>query len=387
MSFAMVHCILGSPQLYKGLEEPRKKASMPAKIAAKPLSLRQRYDQLVATGKLRDDKAQCEVLGKLESLQESLSVKPGLFKKTEIKGLYIWGSVGRGKSMLMDLFFQAAPVKKKQRVHFHAFMQDVHARLHKLRQNKKSDPVAVLAKQIGEETALLCFDELQATDVADATLLYRLFAGLFDAGVMIVSTSNRPPATIYTGGVQKERFAKFIALLEERMQVAALTSPTDYRHTQMQAMQETYHWPLGRKADVFIENAIANLCSNTKPHMETLVVQGRKIPIALYDNAIARFSFHDLCETALGPADYLAIAKRLDTVIVTGILRLAAEKRNEAKRFVTLIDALYEHKVKLLATAEVPPEGIYAEGDGSFEFARTVSRLKEMQSAKWFEDS
>jgi len=357
---------------------------MAAKTAAKPLSLRQRYDQLVASGKLRDDKAQREVLGKLESLQELLSAKPGLFKKTETKGLYIWGNVGRGKSMLMDLFSQGAPVKKKQRVHFHAFMQDVHARLHKLRQSKKSDPVAVLAKQIREECALLCFDELQATDVADATLLYRLFAGLFDAGVTIVSTSNRPPAAIYTGGVQKERFAKFIALLEENMQVAALTSPTDYRHTQMQAMRETYHWPLGKKADAFIENAIASLCSNTKPHTETLAVHGRKIPMALYDNAIARFSFHDLCEAALGPADYLAIAGRLDTIIVTDIPKLAAEKRNEAKRFVTLIDALYEHKVKLLATAEVPPEGIYAEGDGTFEFARTVSRLKEMQSKEWF---
>jgi cell division protein ZapE len=342
------------------------------------------YDTLVTKGKIKDDPAQREVLAKLAALAGELSAKR-LFKK-EIKGLYIWGNVGRGKSMLMDMFFTAAAPKKKQRVHFHAFMQDVHAKLHKLRQKKATDPVAVLAKQIAKDSALLCFDELQATDVADASLLHRLFSGLFEEGVVIVSTSNRPPKDIYTGGVQKERFAKFIALLEEKMDVAALTSPTDYRHTQMQAMRETYHHPLGKGAEKFIHDAIAMLCSNTKPHNEELVVHGRKIPMALYDNAIARFSFHDLCETALGPADYLAIAKRLDTLVLTDIPKLAAEKRNEAKRFVTLIDALYEHKVKLLATAQTAPEGIYAEGDGAFEFARTVSRLKEMQSAKWFEE-
>jgi cell division protein ZapE len=342
------------------------------------------YEKLITQGKIKDDLAQRAVLAKLAALNEALSAKT-LFKK-DIKGLYIWGSVGRGKSMLMDLFFQSAPPKKKQRVHFHAFMQDVHVKLHKLRQKKASDPVTVLAKQIAKDTALLCFDELQATDVADATLLYRLFSGLFEEGVVIVSTSNRPPAAIYTGGVQKERFAKFIALLEVEMDVVALTSPTDYRHTQMQAMQKTYHTPLGKSAETFINKAIASLCSNTTPHTETLVVQGRKIPMALYDIAIARFSFHDLCETALGPADYLAIAARLDTLILTDIPKLTAEKRNEAKRFVTLIDALYEHKVKLLATAETAPEGIYAEGDGAFEFARTVSRLKEMQSASWFEE-
>jgi cell division protein ZapE len=343
------------------------------------------YDKLVTQGKIKDDPAQREVLAKLDALSAALSAKRGLFKK-DIKGLYIWGNVGRGKSMLMDMFFQNATPKKKQRVHFHAFMQDVHAKLHTLRQKKDSDPVAVLTKQIAKDTTLLCFDELQATDVADATLLYRLFSGLFDEGVVIVSTSNRPPAALYTGNVQKERFAKFITLIEEKMDVAALSSPTDYRHTQMQAMQETYHHPLGKGAETFITNAIANLCSNTKPHMETLTVHARKIPMALYDNAIARFNFHDLCETTLGPADYLAIAKRLDTLILTNIPKLGTDKRNEAKRFVTLIDALYEHKVKLLATAQVAPEKLYSEGDGAFEFARTVSRLKEMQSAQWFEE-
>jgi cell division protein ZapE len=352
------------------------------------LSLRQQYNQLVAKGKLKDDPAQHAVLAALEALTQALS-KPSvglsrLLKKDEVNGLYVWGQVGRGKSMLMDLFFQAAPVKHKRRVHFHAFMQEVHAELHKLRQKKAADPVATLAKKIGKDTRLLCFDELQATDVADASLLYRLFSGLFEAGITIVSTSNRPPESLYTGGVQRERFANFIALINERMQVIALDSPTDYRHTQMQAMKKTYVFPLGKTADHFVTDAISHLCSNIQPHQDVLHVQGRKVPITLYDNAIGRFSFQELCETPLGPADYLALAERLDTLILTGIPRLTPEKRNEAKRFVTLIDALYEHKVKLLATAEGPPEEIYSHGDGTFEFKRTVSRLKEMQSAKWF---
>jgi cell division protein ZapE len=343
------------------------------------------YDKLISQGRITDDPAQRAVLARLAALSEELSGKRGLFKKSDIRGVYLWGGVGRGKSMVMDLFFQAAPVKKKRRVHFHAFMQEVHKELHRIRKSGK-DPVTTLAKKIGAETSLLCFDELQATDVADATLLYRLFSGFFAAGVVIVSTSNRPPAALYTGRVQAERFDKFIRLLETHMEVLALDGKQDYRHAQMQAMAETYRYPLDKKAERFIADAIARLSSNTEPHRDILHVQGRKISLTLYDNAIGRFSFHELCEAALGPADFLAIAERLDTIILTGIPKLTPEKRNEAKRFVTLIDALYERKVKLLATAEAPPEGIYAEGDGAFEFKRTVSRLKEMQSKEWMNE-
>lgn len=359
-------------------------------IKKQEMSLHASYERLVTGGKIKNDAAQRDVLAALEALQQQLSKQPGalgkLFKKGGVKGIYIWGSVGRGKSMLMDLFYDTVPVERKKHIHFHAFMQDVHERIHGIRKRGGGDPVAVLAREIAEETALLCFDELQATDVADATLLYRLFSGLFEAGVVIVSTSNHPPVSLYTGGVQRERFGKFIALIEKQMDVVSLSSPLDYRHTQMQAMQKTYMHPLGAAADAFIAEAIEQLCANTHPKTETLAVKGRSLKFPVYDGSMGRFSFHDLCETALGAGDYLALAKRLDTLILTGIPQLPPEKRNEAKRFVTLIDALYEGRVKLLCTAAVAPEAIYEHGDGTFEFQRTVSRLKEMQSEKWFQD-
>lgn len=359
---------------------------------ASPSPLMARYEQLVSGG-IRDDTAQRGVIVQLQKLMDSLaggkrSRLSSLLKKmpAPTRGLYIWGNVGRGKSMLMDVFYDAVPEPQKRRVHFHAFMQEVHARIHELRKKASGDPVALIAKQMAEEHKLLCFDELQATDVADATLLYRLFEGLFAGGVTIVSTSNRPPAQLYTGGVQRERFAKFIDLIEQHMQVVALSSPEDYRHLQMKDMQRVYFSPLGTEADGFIAQMLEQLCPGCAPKKETLSIQGRKLSFMLYDQNIGRFSFTELCESALGPADYLAIAERLDTLILTGIPALPAEKRNEAKRFVTLIDALYEHKVRLIATAATPPEGIYAHGDGSFEFHRTVSRLAEMQSVKYLAD-
>jgi len=357
------------------------------------------YDELVQNGHIKDDAAQREILHALEALLLQLSrsrtpQKPGFFsrwlKKAEtdapLRGLYIWGNVGRGKSMLVDLFFAHVPLVQKRRVHFHAFMQEVHARIHHLRNDSRynGDPVAVLAQQLAGETALLCFDELQATDVADATLLYRLFQGLFDGGVTIVSTSNHPPATLYTGGVQRERFTKFITLITEKMQVMALSSPADYRHMQLKSLHKVYHFPLA-DAEAFITDVLEHVCANTTPKEDMLSVQGRVTPFMRYNHSIGRFSFAELCESALGPADYIAISKRLDTVILTEIPKLPPEKRNEAKRFVTLIDSLYEHKVKLICTAEVPPEAIYGEGDGDFEFKRTVSRLAEMQSAHYLE--
>jgi len=358
---------------------------MAAKKQAKAESIQAHYERLVAQGSIKNDAAQREVLAALAALQTQLTKpKQGLFKKSAkpVRGLYIWGNVGRGKSMLMDLFFEHVPVTKKRRVHFHAFMQEVHTRIHRLRQEKQTDPVAVLAGQLANETALLCFDELQANDVADATLLYRLFSGLFDAGVVIVSTSNHPPATLYTGGVQRERFAKFIALIEKRMEVMGLSSPEDYRQMQMKALQKVYFYPLGPGADVFIDNILKRLGA-ANARQDTLAVQGRLTPFTLYNDAIGRFTFHQICETALGPADYLALVKRLDTVILTDIPKLTPEKRNEAKRFVTLIDALYENKIKLIATAAAAPENLYPEGDGAPEFKRTASRLAEMQSEKY----
>ena len=352
-------------------------------------SLFTHYDFLVQHEGINDDVAQRVVVGHLQTLHDALtSKKPAglsrlLKKKTEKspRSLYIWGNVGRGKSMLMEIFYAGVPLEKKRRVHFHAFMQEVHARIHSLRKEGRGDPVAILAHEIANETQLLCFDELQATDVADATLLYRLFEGLFAAGVVVVSTSNHPPTTLYTGGVQRERFDKFIALLQEKMTVVALSSPEDYRTLQIKSLSEVYH--AGAGGAEFIAYVLETIASGEKPAPDTFMVQGRSIAFTRYGEGVGQMSFAAACEAALGPADYLTIAKRLSTLILTDIPALAPEKRNEAKRFVTLIDALYENKVKLIATAATEPAGIYAQGDGAFEFNRTVSRLMEMQSEKW----
>lgn len=350
------------------------------------------YEARVKTGLINDDEAQRKVIAQLEHTLAHLRQSTGAFHKFFGLGLppegkinlYIWGSVGRGKSMVMDLFFDAAPTTNKRRVHFHAFMQEVHRRLHHYRKNRNgSDPVVMLARDIAHETSLLCFDELQATDVADATLLHRLFEGLFNAGVVVVSTSNYPPASLYTGGVQRERFNKFVVLLKEHMQVISLASPSDYRYLQLRSLQKTYH--MGAGAGAFIDEVLEHLNAKGDPVYDLLVVQGRSLSFMLYGEGIGRFTFRELCEQALGAADYLALANRLDTIILTDIPALPPEKRNEAKRFVTLIDTLYERKIKLICTAETSPEGIYGEGDGSFEFARTVSRLVEMQSSHYLE--
>lgn len=351
------------------------------------------YDAKVARREIHDDAAQREVLEQLQALADQITDyrEPGLLGRLlgkiveRPKGLYIWGNVGRGKSMLMDLFFAHVPETKKYRIHFHAFMQEVHGRMHELRQ-QGSDPVVVLAQQLAKETRLLCFDELQATDPADATLLYRLFDKLFAAGVVVVSTSNRPPGSLYTGTVQKERFVKFIQLLEGHMRVMSLSSEVDYRMVQRRSLEKVYFWPLGKAAEEGLAQAVDHLCTDCPPERGQLVVQGRHIHFTQYGEKMGVFTFHQLCEEPLGPGDYLAIAKRLDTVVVTGIPKMGAEMRNASKRFVTLVDALYERKAVLLCTADAPPEQLYAEGDGHFEFQRTVSRLVEMQSARYIRD-
>lgn len=372
------------------------KPHSPTKPTLQLATLAEAYEQLIARGALKADSGQQQVLARLEQLRAELKTyKPrasGLFSKAKAppQSVYIWGNVGRGKSMLMDLFFSLAPVaeEQKKRVHFHRFMQDVHARIHTIRQQTQksrsgADPVVTLAQEIVAETRLLCFDELQATDVADASLLFRLFEALFAGGVIIVATSNHPPKTLYTGGVQRERFDKFVALLHEKMDVEALSSPTDYRTQQLRALKRTYAYPLNADARLFVQHTLEQLAQGEKPQRTTLSVHGRDVSITTYGDSTARATFAELCEATLGPADYLAIAERFDTLILTDIPQLNPEKRNEAKRFVTLIDALYENKVKLIATAATGPDRLYPEGDGSFEFQRTVSRLLEMQSGKW----
>jgi cell division protein ZapE len=363
------------------------------------------YRQLVESGEAQQDPAQELAVEKLEVLCHRLDgYCPGkrrrLFGRAEPEpeGLYLYGDVGRGKSMLMDLFFEVAPQEKKRRVHFHAFMQEVHetifgwrkmapedrARLPHFVRDAGDDPIAPTAKKIADEAVLLCFDEFQVNDVADAMILGRLFEALFERGVIVVATSNRDPWSLYEGGLNRPLFEPFIGLLAERMDIHHLDSPFDYRLQRLSGAR-VYHFPLGDMASEALALAFRTLTDQAAGEPVTLQVKGRDLIIREAARGVARASFAELCEEALGAADYLALAGAFHTLILSDIPTLSRDKRNEAKRFVTLIDALYEAKVRLIASAEVPIEALYPEGDGSFEFARTVSRLNEMQSLDYWE--
>jgi cell division protein ZapE len=363
------------------------------------------YRARLREGKIRPDPAQELAAEKLESLHRALAAyrpTPGRggwkerfgFARGRAEppqGLYVYGGVGRGKSMLMDLFFRAAPIAAKRRVHFHAFMQEVHARLTAMRQHpgirelrpgkraKDDDILPSIARDIARDCRLLCFDEFQVHDIADAMILGRLFETLFEAGVVVVATSNRPPRGLYENGLQRDSFLPFIALIEKRLDLLQLDSGTDYRLESMRAM-DVYLTPLDASADRRLEDYFARLTHGADVGPETLTVHGRAVRIPRASDDIAFASFAELCERPLGPADYLAIAGRFDVLLLARIPGMGPARRNEAKRFVTLIDALYEHKVKLICSAERPPEALYPMGDGAFEFERTVSRLHEMRS-------
>lgn len=296
------------------------------------------------------------------------------------KGLYIFGPVGRGKSMLMDLFFEDAPVEKKRRVHFHAFMQEMQERVHARRKaGGEGDPLPDIARDVAAQATLLCFDEFQVENIADAMILAGLFRNLFENGVVVVATSNVEPQNLYKDGLQRARFLPFIDLLLARVEVHELTSVTDYRLNRLIG-RTTYHTPLGPDAAAALDMAFSDLTDDAPPHAEILEVRGRKLEAPVTANGVARFTFEELCARPLGPADYLAIAKHFHTVILSGIPLLPPELRNESKRFVTLIDALYEAKVKLICSAAALPHELSPEGDTAFAFQRTVSRLMEMQA-------
>jgi cell division protein ZapE len=296
--------------------------------------------------------------------------------------------VGRGKSMLMDLAFDHMTLAPKRRVHFNAFMLEVHERLRAARATQEGDPVLVAARGIGRELRFLAFDEMMVTNPADAMIMSRLFTALLDEGVKLLTTSNRPPQDLYKDGLNRDLFLPFIRLIEQRLTIVPLNGPTDYRLDRLHGVS-TWHVPNGPAATAALSEAFFRLTDYPVedrakvPSEELDVGGGRTLHVPKSLKGVAVFSFKRLCGAARGAADYIAVARKFHTVIIVGIPVMSREMRNEAARFVTLIDQLYEHKVKLLAAADAPPSGLYPAGDGSFEFQRTVSRLEEMQSARY----
>ncbi|MBT9292707.1 cell division protein ZapE [Prosthecodimorpha staleyi] len=365
----------------------------------------ERYEHLVATGAIGRDPAQVDLVNRLDRLADELGTAAPASKgsalgwifgrrmqanQKSVRGLYVWGKVGRGKTMLMDLFFERAQVSRKRRAHFHAFMSEVQDRIHAARQAilkgeiKGDDPIAPVAADIAKEARLLCFDEFVVTDIADAMILGRLFARLWEAGTCVVATSNVEPDRLYWEGLNRPLFLPFIDLLKANMTVLELDSRTDFR-SEKEDIGRVYFAPLGPEAVQAIDAIWNRLTGGAVGEMASIDFRGRKIAIPRAVGGIARFSFADLCERPLAAADYLKIAGQYHTVMLEGVPLLGPEKRNEAKRFIHLVDALYDNHIRLVLTAAAEPQGLYRGGEGTeaFEFRRTVSRLMEMRSAEY----
>ncbi|MBY0381131.1 MAG: AFG1 family ATPase [Xanthobacteraceae bacterium] len=365
-------------------------------------SLRARYESLIATGAIERDSAQSEAVDKLAALESLVShykppSKTGLFGRlfadrdaAQPRGLYVYGDVGRGKTMLMDLFFQYADVSHKRRAHFHEFMVDVHERIFGFRQKiakreiPDSDPVQLTANSIFEEAWLLCFDEFHVTDIADAMILGRLFSRLFALGTVVVATSNVAPDDLYKGGLNRALFVPFISEIERRMEVLQLDARTDYR---MEKLAGVKMWlvPDDEAAKHQLDAAWLKLTGSADAPARDIALKGRVLHVDHSAHGVARFNFEDLCEKPLGAPDYLRIARDYHTVLIDNIPQMQYEDRNPAKRFIALVDALYENNVKLMASAEAELPDLYRaeEGSEAFEFKRTISRITEMASESY----
>ncbi|RBP10516.1 cell division protein ZapE [Roseiarcus fermentans] len=366
-------------------------------------SISGRYRALLDERRIEADPAQAALVEKLDALAARLgawrpaAARPGVLARfmgaraaEAPRGLYVHGSVGRGKTMLMDLFFASVAAPRKRRAHFHAFMADVHARLHEWRQARKvgtvtgEDPIAPVAADLAREASVLCFDEFAVRDIADAMILGRLFTALFAAGVVVVATSNVAPGDLYRDGLNRALFLPFVALLRERCEVVELDARTDYRLEKL-VRAPVYTTPLGPAADAALDAMFSTLTGAPRGHPAQIELLGRHLDVPQALGGVARFDFDALCRKPLGSADYLEIAERFHTVVVDRIPVLRPTERNEAKRFINLIDTLYDMRVKLVASAAAEPEALFAGADGAeaFEFARTASRLAEMRSADY----
>ena len=349
-------------------------------------SISELYDNRIASGILKSDAQQRTLMSEFDRLADDLAkpVKSRLFNRSKAvsqRGMYIWGGVGRGKSMLMDMFVESMTDVALKRIHFHAFLQDVHAAIHIARQQGVDDAILPVAEAIARDIRLLALDEMQISDITDAMIVGRLFEALFSFGLTVVTTSNRVPDDLYLNGLNRQLFLPFIAMIKERMEICELGGPTDYRQNRLEGSR-VYFTPMGPEARSEIASIWSDLSSDKSEEL-VLMVHGRRVVLPAFRNGMARASFYDLCGNPLGPADYLAVAEAIRLLILEDIPQLSRSNFNEAKRFVILIDALYEARVRLICSADAEPEMLYVEGEGTFEFERTASRLREMQAADW----